>query len=96
MDKAILSLTAQQIQELFTICGIEDSEEHLHLVIAHAADHAKGKAPEEPTSPEVQTTRSIFDLELLEKTGRRVEAGNKYSLLSSDGDFLIDSTHRPN
>ncbi|KAI2671308.1 hypothetical protein LCP963914a_9669 [Penicillium roqueforti] len=39
MDKAILSLTAQKIRELFTICGIEDSEEHLNLVIAHAADH---------------------------------------------------------
>ncbi|CDM37263.1 hypothetical protein DTO013E5_8369 [Penicillium roqueforti] len=39
MDKAILGLTAQKIRELFTICGIEDSEEHLNLVIAHAADH---------------------------------------------------------
>lgn len=35
----ILSLTAQKIRELFTICGIENSEEHLNLVIAHAADH---------------------------------------------------------
>jgi hypothetical protein len=41
MDKAILSLTAQKIRELFTICGIEDSEEHLNLVIAHAADHGE-------------------------------------------------------
>lgn len=41
MDKAILGLTAQKIRELFTICGIEDSEEHLNLVIAHAADHGE-------------------------------------------------------
>lgn len=41
IDKAILSLTAQKIRELFTICGIEDSEEHLNLVIAHAADHGE-------------------------------------------------------
>ncbi|KAJ5249460.1 hypothetical protein N7524_011776 [Penicillium chrysogenum] len=39
MDKAILGLIAQKIRELFTICGIGDSEEHLNLVIAHAADH---------------------------------------------------------
>jgi hypothetical protein len=41
MDKAILGLTAQEIREVFTICGIEDSEEHLNLVIAHAADHGE-------------------------------------------------------
>jgi hypothetical protein len=56
MDETILSLTAQKIRELFTICGIEDNEEHLNMVIAHAADHGKLASPGQRLRPRIIDT----------------------------------------
>ncbi|KAJ5876395.1 uncharacterized protein N7529_001979 [Penicillium soppii] len=38
-DAAPIHSCFPRYESYFTICGIEDSEEHLNLVIAHAADH---------------------------------------------------------